>query len=512
VHRTRHQVCGRLIGRGSWLPGIALTAGCLSLAMMVLIGLLGPSAAVARIPADLPWPSWFILVRPSLELVSKLMWLTVGLGAVSLVAGLAAVRRGWRPRPRLLVLGSVVAVALLTVLPPMGSADMLDYAVFGRIAALGHSPYIMTPGQLKASGDPIGAIAVPGYQDQPSRYGPVATGTQELASRLAGTSAARNIFWLKFWNSIGYLTLVLLFDRLFRSQRTQRVRAHLLWSVNPLMLWTVMAGGHNDGLAVSLGASALFAVRKLAPCRALLAGLLIGLATAVKAPFVLFGSGVIWAARRSPTALTAAGAGVAAILLPAYLMAGSASIEATMRVATMVPVGYTPWFVAARLMHLAHVAVSINALGLAGFLVMVAILTWRLPSGPPGLPAIRPALAVSLAWLLTSPQQHPWYFTMIFPLIAAMYASRLDWIVTVCVAASSLAALPRLYAPGDLRLAPLVALVREVDVVFVPAALTVATFALLWLCFTRNWKIEVRGMVLDPSGLYVELPFSGTRS
>ena len=28
----------------------------------------------------------------------------------------------------------------------MGSADMLDYAISGRIATLGHSPYTMTPG------------------------------------------------------------------------------------------------------------------------------------------------------------------------------------------------------------------------------------------------------------------------------------------------------------------------------------------------------------------------------
>ena len=70
---------------------------------------------------------------------------------------------------------------------------------------------------MKASGDPVGAVAVPGYKNQPSRYGPVATGTEELASQLAGDSAPRTIFWLKVWNALAFLGLVLTLDRVVRS-------------------------------------------------------------------------------------------------------------------------------------------------------------------------------------------------------------------------------------------------------------------------------------------------------
>jgi hypothetical protein len=38
-------------------------------------------------------------------------------------------------------------------------------------------------------------------------------------------------------------------DRLLRSDPARRARAHLLWSVNRLMLWALMAGGHLDVLA-----------------------------------------------------------------------------------------------------------------------------------------------------------------------------------------------------------------------------------------------------------------------
>lgn len=57
-------------------------------------------------------------------------------------------QRGWRPRPRNLIIGSILAVVALTLVPPIGSTDMLDYAVYGRIAGLGHSPYRMTPAEL----------------------------------------------------------------------------------------------------------------------------------------------------------------------------------------------------------------------------------------------------------------------------------------------------------------------------------------------------------------------------
>jgi hypothetical protein len=88
------------------------------------------------------------------------------------VAGLLTLRRGWRPRPRRLIIGSVVAVVSLMVMPPLGSTDMLHYAAYGRIAVLGHSPYVMTPGQLESTGDAVGAVTARYYRNGLSGYGP----------------------------------------------------------------------------------------------------------------------------------------------------------------------------------------------------------------------------------------------------------------------------------------------------------------------------------------------------
>ena len=200
---------------------------------------------------------------------------------------------------------SAIAIIVLMVIPPVDNGDPTMYAAFGRIAVLGHSPYLMTPGQFRSSGDPVGQVVPRDYWPSPSRYGPFATATEAAASELAGDSAARTIFWLKVWNGLAYLALVLTLDRIARFDPGRRIRVHLLWSLNPLMLLALMANGHNDVLAAAAGVSALLAMRRVSSLRGLLAGLLLGLATAVKAQYALFGTGLAWAARRHPTALAA---------------------------------------------------------------------------------------------------------------------------------------------------------------------------------------------------------------
>ncbi len=280
-----------------WMARAALAATGASITLMVVLGVRSGSLAPAP-----PWPPWFLHGHPSPGAWSAMLWLAELLGAGGLALGLVAVRRGWRPRARYLILASVVAVTALLVIPPVDSADPVMYAAFGRIAVLGHSPYVMTPGQLRSAGDPVGAVVQSTYWNLPSRYGPAATATEAAASELGGTSAARAIFWMKAWNALAYLTLALALDRAARSDPARRARAHLLWSLNPLMLLALMANGHNDALAAAAGTTAILALRRATTRRALLAGILLGLATALKAQYALLGAGLAWTARRSPRA------------------------------------------------------------------------------------------------------------------------------------------------------------------------------------------------------------------
>jgi hypothetical protein len=474
-----------------WTARGALAGIGVSVALMVLTGLAGPSAAVPAFrhsPAGLP-PYFGHLSLPGV-LVTFLTWVMVLAGGAGLAAGLVAVHRGWRPRARYLIIGSVIAVVALALVPPVGSTDMLDYAVYGRIAALGHSPYLMTPAKLRSTGDPVGAVAPIPWQHDPSVYGPLATLTETIASKLAGSSAALTLFWLKVWAGLAYLAIVAVLDRVVRPDAGRRARAHLLWSVNPLMLLAVMAGGHVDGLAAAAGVTGLLAFRRMNIRAGLVAGVLIGAAVAVKLPFALFGIGAAWAARRSPRALAGLAAGAAAVLVPGFLLAGGqrALLAEVRRGAAAVDL-YEPWQFLYRVLAWHSPSQRIDLLAVIAAVLLAVLLLRRLPDGPPGLPAIRPALALSLAWLVTSPQQRPWFDAMIFPLLAVMPATRLDWVALARGVVASVAELPGILyytqlSPHWLSLAD--------DIVardLAPLALLAITAALIWLCVTRRWPL-----------------------
>src|SRR6202012_1577196 len=94
------------------------------------------------------------------------------------------------------------------------------------------------------------------------------TAEEWAAAELGGTSAARITFWLKLWNVLAFGAVVLALDRALRSDPARRARAHLLWSVNPLVLWAMAAGGHIDGVATALGFCGLLVLRPGQPGRA----------------------------------------------------------------------------------------------------------------------------------------------------------------------------------------------------------------------------------------------------
>ena len=157
---------------------IAAAAIAVSVLLMLAVSAAGPSIVVPALPRTWPAPPWWLPLSPSDISVEAATLAAVILGAAGACCGLIAVRRGARPPARLLLAAGLAAVAALAVLPPAGSSDSLSYAAYGRIAATGHSPYVMTPAQLRASGDVIGRQTTPHWQNVPSLYGPLATAAQ----------------------------------------------------------------------------------------------------------------------------------------------------------------------------------------------------------------------------------------------------------------------------------------------------------------------------------------------
>jgi hypothetical protein len=420
-----------------WIAAAAIAGSVL---LMIAVSAAGPSVVVPVIPRTWPVPPLWLPLHPTQLTATAMIWAAIALGAAGVACGLAAVRRGGLPGPRLLLAAAIAAataIAALAVLPPAGSTDSLTYATYGRIAALGHNPYVMTPIQLRQIGDPVGRQAPRNWQNDPSLYGPVATASEWAAAKLGGTSISSIVLWLKLLYALAFGAIALALDRLLRRDAAARARAHLLWTVNPLMLWAVMAGGHVDGLGAALGLAGLLVAcprppeARLGTARALVAGVLVGASAGVKIPFALLGIALAWSLRRSPRALGAAAAGAALVLVPGYLIAGRPALtDLVWRSGNLVTFDsfwrlfYAPFGFNSEPTGLEQIAA-------VACLAMVVLLAWRLPPGPRALPTIRPALVLTLAWLLVWPLQRPWYDAIAFCLLAIFPASRLDWLLLI---------------------------------------------------------------------------------
>jgi hypothetical protein len=324
-------------------------------------------------------------------------------------------------------------------------------------------------------------------------YGPLATAEEGAAAGLGGTSVARITFWLKLWDAAAFVAVAVTLDRALRMDPARRLRGHLLWTVNPLVIWEIAAGGHVDGLSAAFGLGGIIMARsgprgeRPSLYRFAAAGACIGVAAGIKVPYAVFGAGLAWAGRRSWPALAAAAAGFLVVFAPGYVVVGRPAFAAlfdrgpTATWDTMYQIFYH------RLSYTDIGAVTLPHLAEIGAIacLSVAILAfWRFPDRTPRFPALSPALALSLAWLLVSPYQCPWYDVMAICLLAVYPASRLDWLVMIRLALTTGVYLPGVPAVTPAWLAPVI----NVDGSVVSSGTRlVAALAFIWLCVFGFW-------------------------
>lgn len=487
---------------------LALAGAGLSVVIMTAVAAAGPSAAEPYSGRASLLPPWFWPMHLSDTVVIVALWAALAIGTASIFLGLSAVRAGWRPSPRRLLAAGALGVGLLVVVPPVGSTDLMDYATYGRITTLGHSPYSMSPLSLRETGDPVAALSSRPWRKYRSVYGPVATAEQWAASEIGRSSAARTTVVLKLVNALAFLAVALILEQLVSRQG--RVRAHLLWTVNPLMLWGVVGGGHIDGLAMALAMGGLWVLRSLmglvrdpsAERRPLLTGfvggLLLGAAAAVKAPFALVAAAPAWSLRRSPKVLAAAAAGGFLALVPGYLVIARPAYEALKRRSGHMS-ELSMWHLAKNPLH--HPITPSNMVVAALTLALVAIFLRGLPSGGPETAGARVALALCLAWIIPSAIYFPWYEVMVLPLLALLPASRADLILLARAGIAAIGSAPgmaRFFTPHWVNIA-----VTQVVAIGAPALLLLLSLLLVVASLWRSWGL---GVEADPTPVRTSVP------
>ncbi len=420
----------------STLVAAAIIMTILSIALFAAVAATGGPAIVGRIGPTGPFADLHHAL--TLSLTRNACWLAAASGGAAVLAGLAGVRRGWRPSPGLVLAAGAVVTVVFVFIPPTASIDVQNYAEYGRMVVLGHNPWEITPQRLYEWNDPVGRLRPLEWRNQPTVYGPAATAVEAAAAWLGGTSMAWIAFWIKVANGISYIAVAVVLDRLAGPDPARRARVAVLWTVNPLMLFWLVAGAHADLLALLPLVLALSALRsrwavperRAAPVAGI-AGLLAGISIAVKVTFAAPVAGLavgLWRVATGPrrgTSLASMITAGALVLAAGYAVAGPAAVRSLSQRLSSAGDSFLPLpgFVYNHVTL--YAAASVAAAGIVG-----GIVAWRMPPGHADLPWTRPMAICAIAVVLGGIVQYPWYDAMFFPLLALLPASALDgWLV-----------------------------------------------------------------------------------
>lgn len=298
--------------RRSRIPLLVVAFG-----LLWLVGAGRTSAAKPPLGSGDFSPGVLVAWYPNSTVVTTLLFVAYIAAALGVLVGL------WQAPRRVAHWGLVAfvgATALLT--GPIGSADHINYAAYGRIAMGGADPYVESPIKWRDGLDPVaGAVQAP-WQDTPSVYGPVATAFQSLCSALGGDNL-RDTVWVWQWLIVlAWLAVRWLLLQVASTDDLRR-RVDVLWTFNPLVFATLVLGAHVDLLAGAFVLAALWAMHR----NPLATGVFVGAAFATKVTYGVVLLAVLWAWRsvdRSQFGERAArlAAGFALVVVPAYVIAG----------------------------------------------------------------------------------------------------------------------------------------------------------------------------------------------
>jgi hypothetical protein len=450
-----------------------LAAGLAGLAMglVLLTALLGPSAAEPGLGPRHGLrgllPAYSFDAHASSALVTALLVVAYVCGGLAVGLGLLAVRRGHRLDPRRAFLVAVLFAIAAVLVPPLGSADHINYAAYGRIAAQGGDPYVVAPAEWHGGHDPVTSAVEPPWTKTPSIYGPVATGLQAVSS-LVGGDNLRATVWLwqllcaAAWLLVGWLLLRFTATR-FGAGSPQQSRSLWLWLLNPVLYGVVLMGAHVDVISTAFMVVALLLVVR----QPFWAGVALGAAVGSKLTLLLAVLALVWGLRRlgrrrwgRHCLLGLAGAAV--VLVPAHIWAGRHVFGQLEHARIYVSLA-DPWrpLVDALSGPVGHATVREWVVRLAPIPVaLLAFALWRVvrPAAtlqPPGSSTLDPdeervvadaavlLVALNAAYAMAAPYTLPWYDASVWAPLALVAASLLDLVLVVRLVGYACA-----YVPG----------------------------------------------------------------
>lgn len=185
----------------------------------------------------------------------------------------------------------------LSVAPPMFSRDVYSYLAQSEITARGLDPYEVGPVDALGA-DNVLTRTVPNiWRETPAPYGPLFLWMGRGITYLTGENIVAGIFLHRLLALAGVALIVWSLPRLARRCGVASVTALWLGAANPLVLFHLVAGIHNEALMIGLMLAgtelALRAIERAGPLRSTDIAFLVGgagliaLSSAIKIPSLI---------------------------------------------------------------------------------------------------------------------------------------------------------------------------------------------------------------------------------
>jgi alpha-1,6-mannosyltransferase len=193
----------------------------------------------------------------------------------------------------------------LAVAPPLFSRDVYSYLAQSATLARGLDPYVLGPAEALGVDDPLTRSIPTIWRDTPAPYGPLFLLLGRGITALSGNDVVLGIFEHRLLALAGLGLIVWALPLLARRCGLDAGLALWLGAANPLVLFHLVSGIHNEALMVGLMLAGieigLRSGERLLDRRLLAGALLIIAASAIKLPAIvaLGFLGMEWASRRA---------------------------------------------------------------------------------------------------------------------------------------------------------------------------------------------------------------------
>ncbi|GAB2967472.1 polyprenol phosphomannose-dependent alpha 1,6 mannosyltransferase MptB [Amycolatopsis acidiphila] len=233
-------------------------------ALFLALGSLGAGAAPVLNPVQ---------DIPVLRLFSRIPTVSLAIaftGMGMLVIGWLMLGRFARPgRARLvsraqLTRTLVMWLTPLMFIPPLFSRDVYSYLAQSEIVHRGMDPYALGPAQALGVGDPLTSGVSNMWRETPAPYGPLFLKLGSWISGIVGDDIVAGVLLQRAMALVGVVLIIWALPRLARRFGVEPATALWLGAANPLVLFHLVAGAHNEALGIGLMVAGLeLGIRRL---------------------------------------------------------------------------------------------------------------------------------------------------------------------------------------------------------------------------------------------------------